>query len=277
MGDIVAVTPKESSSSIRCPMLTTVNYTVWAIRMKIVLSVHKVWDAVEPGTEDVDKNTMARGLLFQSIPESLTLQVGDLETAKKVWDSIKSRNLGAERVKQARLQTLTAEFERIKMKESEKIDDFAGKLSELSTKSAALGTKIEESKLVKKFLNSIPRRKYIHIIAALEQILDLNTITFEDIVGRIKVYEERICDEEEQEQDQGKLMYANNDSQTYQEVYTANRGRGQGGRFYGRGRGRGRFGNQNNRDRSKVVCYRCDKNGHFASNCPDRLLKLQET
>ena len=31
------------------------------------------------------------------------------------------------------------------------------------------------------------------------------------------------------------------------------------------------------RDASKVVCFRCDKLGHFAMNCPDRFLKLQET
>lgn len=28
---------------------------------------------------------------------------------------------------------------------------------------------------------------------------------------------------------------------------------------------------------SKMICFRCDKLGHFASSCPDRLLKLQET
>ena len=28
---------------------------------------------------------------------------------------------------------------------------------------------------------------------------------------------------------------------------------------------------------SKITCFRCDKNGHFAMDCSDRLLKLQET
>ncbi|AAF18643.1 F5J5.14 [Arabidopsis thaliana] len=263
MGDIVAVKPLENvPSSTQCPMLTSTNYTVWAIRMQIARSVNKMWETIEPGIDDGYKNTMARGLIFQSIPESLTLQVGTLATAKLVWDSIKTRYVGADRVKEARLQTLMAEFEKMKMKESEKIDVFAGRLAELATRSDALGSNIETSKLVKKFLNALPLRKYIHIIASLEQVLDLNNTSFEDIVGRIKVYEERVWDGEEQEDDQGKLMYANTDTQ---DSWYASRGRGQGGGFNGRGRGRGR----GSRDTSKVTCYRCDKLGHYASNCPD--------
>lgn len=268
--------PKEGApSSIQCLMLNNTNYTVWSIRMKIALRVHKFWETIDPGSDNVEKNDLAQALLFQSIPESLILQVGDLETSKAVCDSIKARNLGADRVKEARLQTLLAEFDRLKMKENDTIDDFVGKLSEITTKSASLGENIEESKVVKKFLNSLPRKKYIHIIAALEQVLDLKTTTFEDIVGRLKTYEERICDEEEDSKDdQGKLMYANTDSQSYSE---RERGRGQG---RSRGRGRGRFSYQQRdsgyqqRDKSKVTCYRCDKLGNYASSCPDRLLKL---
>ena len=73
--------------------------------------------------------------------------------------------MGAERIKEARLQTLMAEFDPLKMKDSETIDDFAGKLSEISSKSAALGIDIEEPKLVRKFLKSLPHKKYIQIVA----------------------------------------------------------------------------------------------------------------
>ena len=147
MGDIVAVKATENGpSSITCPMLNTSNYTVWAIRMERTLGIHKVWETIDPGTTDFDKNLMARGLLFQSIPEALTLQVGNLKTAKEVWDSIKTRHVGAERVKEARLQTLMAEFEKMKMKETEKNDDFAGRLSELSTN-------LQPLELILKFLN----------------------------------------------------------------------------------------------------------------------------
>lgn len=39
-------------------------------------------------------------------------------------------------------------------------------------------------------------------MASLEQILDLKTTSFEDIVGRLKVYEERVCDKEETQDNQ---------------------------------------------------------------------------
>lgn len=204
-------------SPIKCPMLNSSNYTVWSMRMKIALKVNKVWETIDSGTKDEEKNNMAVALLFQSIPDTLILHVGDLDTSKAVCDAIKARHVGADRVKEARLQTLMAEFDRIMMKETDTIDVFVRKLSEISSKSASLGESIDEPKLVKKFLKSLPRKKYIHIIAALEQVLDLNNTSFEDIVGRLKAYEERVCEEEEEEQteEQDKLMYANSDSQNF--------------------------------------------------------------
>ena len=310
MSDIVAATGKIKEggglSSIKCLMLSATNYTVWAMRMKITSKVHKVWEAIEAEMINTEKNDIAP-LLFQSIPENLILQVGELENAKQVWEAIKNRHVGAERVKEARLQTLMTEFERLKMKETKSIDDFGGKLSELASKSAALGVTIEETKLVKKFLMSLPRKKYIHIVASLEQVLDLNTTGFEDILGRLKAYEERICEEEEKEDDQGKLMYTNTEGQNHSLQDQPNRQYEQANRDYNndfyrsrgrynRGRGRGRYnggsGDYNNgdigyynagrdpyagRDESRITCYRCDKVGHFVAHCPDLKLKLQET
>lgn len=119
------------SSSISCPMLNSTNYIVWLIRIKIILKVHKVWEVVEEESTDGEKNNVAIALLFQSIPETLILQIGESETAKKIWEAIKSRHMGADRVREARLQTLMSEFDRLRMKDDDKIDDFVGKLSEI--------------------------------------------------------------------------------------------------------------------------------------------------
>ncbi|XP_076949352.1 uncharacterized protein LOC143621973 [Bidens hawaiensis] len=210
MGDSVPKGKESGSTSVHCPMLTATNYTVWAMRMKIVLRVHKVWDTIGSNSADDEKNDLAIALLFQSIPENLIMQVGNQETTKDPWGAIKSRHLGADRVREARLQTLTTEFDNLKMRDSESIDDFAGKLSSLASKSTALGEEIEETKMVKKFLKALPRSKYIQIVASLEQVLDLNKTGFEDVVGRLKAYEERI--REEVMETQGDLLFSNGES-----------------------------------------------------------------
>lgn len=278
MGDLSTIVnkPKEvGGSSFKCPMLTATNYTVWAIRMKVVLQLHKVWEVVETETTEVDKNTMATALLFQAIPETLIIQIGNLTTAKKIWDAVKVRYVGADRVREARLQTCKTEFDRLRMKDSDTIDEFVGKLTELSARSTALGEDIDEPKMVKKFLSSLPSKKYIHIVASLEQLLNLNTSNFEDIVGRLKAYEERVNSalEETQDDQQNKLMYSNTEAP--RDYNNENRGRGRGGRGNYRGRGRGR-GYWDSGDASRVTCFRCDKIGHFAATCPDRVLKLSE-
>ena len=133
---------------------------------------------------------------------------------------------------------------------------------------------------LKNFFHLYRKRKYIHIVASLEQVFDLKTTSFEDIIGRLKAYEERVCEEEEEDDqdNQSKLMYANMETSQLQHNRDCQgnyRNRGRGGRFYNRG-GRGRGRSYIDFDMSKITCFRCEKNRHFASICPDRLLKLQE-
>ncbi|XP_018515120.1 uncharacterized protein LOC103873362 [Brassica rapa] len=198
----------------------------------------------DEGSAEDNKNDIATGLLFQSIPENLILQVGEVCYPKEIWGAIKSRNRGADSVREARLQTLINEFECLRMNDSDSIDIFSGNLSELASKAASLGQSFEELKIVKKFLNGRPQNKYIQIIASLEQVLDLNTARFEDIVGRLKAYEERIQDDGSYEQ-QGNLLFSNSESSYDQSGSNNSRGRGKG---WNRRRGR----------------------GHFASVCPDK-------
>jgi hypothetical protein len=67
------------------------------------------------------------------------MQVAKKNTRKEVWDSLKARFVGTERVKDARLQTLKAEFDALRMKEEEPLDQYAGKLMTMSVKYGNLG------------------------------------------------------------------------------------------------------------------------------------------
>lgn len=67
------------------------------------------------------------------------------------------------------------EFYCLKMKDIEIIDDFVGKLFEISFKVVVLGDNIKEFKLVKKLFFQI---KYIYIVVFLEQVFDYKIIIF---------------------------------------------------------------------------------------------------
>ncbi|KAK8686368.1 hypothetical protein V6N13_125393 [Hibiscus sabdariffa] len=174
-------------------MLTPLNYTVWAIKTEAILDAQGVWEAVEPaeGAQvDAKKDKKARAYILQCIPEDIILQIAKKKTTKEIWESIKTRHLGSERVKKARVQTLRSEFDALRMKETETIDEFTGKLSAMTSKFSTLGVALEDSSLVKKLLDSVPN-KYFPIVAGIEQFHDLETMPFEEVIGRIKAYEER--------------------------------------------------------------------------------------
>ncbi|KAD6453316.1 hypothetical protein E3N88_08021 [Mikania micrantha] len=170
------------------------------------------------------------------------------------------------------------------MKDSERIDDFAAKLASMASRSAALGTVIEESTMVRKLLTDIPDR-FLNIAATIEQLVDLKTTQFQEIVGRLKAYEERTAVRPSgSNQDQLLLSYEEWDAKKRNDKGQG-RGRGMGadsrgrGRAGGRGRGSGRGSNQvdggrqtdrQKKDRSKLQCYRCDGYGHFSADCPTR-------
>lgn len=243
----MAITTQEAAKDgvvpLHFPMLTLTNYSTWAIKMEANMDAQGVWEAIVPAAGvavDARKDKMARACIFQSVPEDILLQIAKKKTAKEVWDSIKTRFLGVDRVKKARLQTLKSEFEALKMKENESIDEFAGKLSALANKFGELGETMADGTLVKKLFGSAPSR-FLQVVASLEQLFDVDTMVFEEAIGRLKAYEERIR-REDHHSDQLLLTHeewsarAKRDSE---EKWKLNRG-GPDGRSLGRGRSRGR-------------------------------------
>lgn len=188
------VSTSNTTPQFQCPILKPANYSLWAIRMQIILQANGLWETIE-STEttqpDKKKETTAIAYLYQSLPEDQLLQITKHKTPKAIWDALKTRHLGEERVQQARLQTLRSELELLHMREDETIDTFTGKLTTLVNKAASLGHTIQDQNLVRKLLNAVPDR-YLQIVASIEQYSDLNTMTLEEAIGRLKTYEERI-------------------------------------------------------------------------------------
>ena len=268
-------------------MLTPHNYTMWTIKAEAIIDAQGVWEAIEParGAEvDVKKDKKACAYILQCIPEDVLLQIAKKKTAKEIWDSLKTRYLGSERVKMARVQTLKSELNGLRMKETDTIDEFIGKISGLASKFTTLGVALEDSSLVNKLLDSVPD-KYLPIVVGIKQFQDLETMPFEEAIGRMKAYEERTTRfRENNNNTDGQLLLTHAEWKARQKGHSGdnssmNKGREFGGTDRGRWRGRGRGTERQNsaggtsntgngtRDKSHIKCFTCNKMGHYASEC----------
>ncbi|GJS96688.1 zinc finger, CCHC-type containing protein [Tanacetum coccineum] len=216
-----------STTHFQCPMLKGANYTTWAIRMQIILEANGLWEMIEPNEKtqaDNKKEKTAIAFLYQALPEEQLLQITKHKTAKTFWDAFKTRHVGVNRVQQAKQQTLKSEFEMLQMEENESIDSF-----------------VYASR----------------IVASIEQYLDLDEISLDEAIRRLKTFEER-------------LKYKNKRPVNTQESLLFTRHEDQGQQFKKRGHGgfnqsRGQENNfkketNNNsnkftHDKSKVLCF----------------------
>lgn len=121
---------------------------------------------------DERKDRMARAAIYQAIPEDVLLMLAEKDTAKEAWETLKMMHMRADRVKEAKIQTLRINFEVIRMKDGESVDDFFIRLNTIVTGIRSLGEKIEEITVVKKFLRVVPLR-FMQIVTSIEQFGDI--------------------------------------------------------------------------------------------------------
>nr|GFA27968.1 zinc finger, CCHC-type [Tanacetum cinerariifolium] len=99
-----------------------------------------------------------------------------LTSAKEIWEALNVRHVGIERFKEACIQTIETEFESIKIGANEPLDVYAGK------------------------------------ITAIEQFADLNTMSFQEAVGRLKAIEECTKKQTNEEDKTSKLLFTKEDA-----------------------------------------------------------------
>ena len=177
------------------------SYTFWEVRIRAFLCSidDSVWDAVEIGwtRSEATKSTWDKAALAASNANRKALNVifcgvsldefqriSHVTIAKEVWQILEMTYEGTKKVKDTKLQMLTTRFEELKMSENESFNSFYGKLNEVVIGKFNLGEKREDSKIVRKILQSLPESFRAKVIA-IEESKDLDEIKIQELIGSL--------------------------------------------------------------------------------------------
>ena len=101
-------------------------------------------------------NSKAINTIFCGVSTNEFHRISHVGTAKEAWMILETTYDDTKKVKDTKLQMLTTRFEKLKMGDNESFDSFFRKLNEIVIAKLNLGEKIEESKVVRKILRSLP-------------------------------------------------------------------------------------------------------------------------
>ena len=161
------------------------NYAFWKVRMRAFLCAidESVWDSVKNGyvkpmtaKSEWDKasfalanaNSKAINVIFCGVSIEEFHKISHVETTKEAWTILETTYEGTKKVKDTKFQMLTTKFEELKMGDDESFNSFYGKLNEIVIAKLNLGEKIEDAKVVRKFLRFLPESFHPKVRAIVE-------------------------------------------------------------------------------------------------------------
>jgi hypothetical protein len=266
---------KEVGGSANYPILTKTNYSDWSLLMRVMLQARGLWEAVETGDVDFQEDRMALEAILKAVPADLLPVLAVKETAKDAWDAIKTMRVGVDRVRKSKAQELRKQFDAIAFKEGESVEEFSVRLSRLVNNLAVLGIQLEESKVCEKFLHVVPDHLE-QIALSIETLLDLDTLSLEELTGRLRNAEERRP--KKKSGDEGGKLYLT-EEQWAARAKERQSGEGSSGKKAGNNRRRrggrkkseaaadGEHGARDTRDQGRDKCKNCGHLGHWAKDC----------
>ncbi|GKA64776.1 copia protein [Tanacetum coccineum] len=234
------------------------------------------------------KNNEAKMVIYNALPRKEYERIFMCKTAKEIWDTLLITHQGNSQVKDNKIDLLVQQYEQFTIPEEESIDNAFARFNTIITSLKALDEGFSSKNYVRKFLRAL-HPKWRAKVTAIEESKDLTSLSLDELIGNLKVYEVIIKKDSEmvkgkREQNRSLALKAKKESSD-EDSSTSNSEDEEYAmavekfkKFFKR---RGRFVRQPRDERksfqrsrndkngkSKRKCFRCGDPNHLIGECP---------
>ncbi|GJX82777.1 zf-CCHC domain-containing protein [Tanacetum coccineum] len=136
------------------------------------------------------KNNEAKMVIYNALPRKEYERIFMCQTAKEIWDTLLITHQGNNQVKANKIDLLVQQYEQFMIPEEESIDNAFAKFNTIITSLKALDEGFSSKNCVRKFLRAL-HPKWRAKVTAIEESKNLTTLSLDELIGNLKVYEER--------------------------------------------------------------------------------------
>ena len=141
----MATNDLSTTSQPLIPVFDGDKYQFWSIKMKTLFKSQDLWDLIEDGYDEKEKDEQklkenkkkdAKALFFlqQSVSDSLFSRIASANSSKEAWQALKTEFQGSAKVIEVKLQSLHSDFSNLQMGKNESVQDYLSKASSIVTR-----------------------------------------------------------------------------------------------------------------------------------------------
>ncbi|GJZ80946.1 hypothetical protein Tco_0645940 [Tanacetum coccineum] len=145
------------------PIFKGEKYCLWSLKMSNLFKSQELWELVKNGFPDPKPAEPDQALRDNRNRKVITVK----------------------------LQTLHREFEILKMKDEESVQDYLSRVSTIMNQMKSYGENVTDEVIVSKVLRSLSSN-FDHLVAAIEEFKDLLVYTFDELMSSLLAHEDRI-------------------------------------------------------------------------------------
>ncbi|CAM8920257.1 unnamed protein product [Rhodiola kirilowii] len=191
------------------------NYDHWSLIMENLHRSKEYWCVIESNMKTVKegevlgaaekkvidefklKDLKAKNYLFQSIDRAILRTISQKDIARQLWDSMKIKYQGNDRVKRTQLQRLRRSFELLEMKVGDTVTDYFSRVMSIANDMRNYGEDMQDVKIVEKILRTLTER-FNFIVCSIEEFKNIDSI--DELQSTLLVHESKVRDKGNEEQ-----------------------------------------------------------------------------